>query len=55
VTAGALGNALERLAGLHADPAVWSRMQRNAMRHPVGWAASAPAYAALYESLARPA
>lgn len=55
VTAGALGNALERLAALHAEPAVWTRMQRNAMRHPVGWAASAPAYAALYESLARPA
>ncbi|MDH3262691.1 MAG: glycogen synthase GlgA [Paracoccaceae bacterium] len=55
VTAGALGEALERLAALHAERALWTRMQRNAMRHPVGWAASAPAYAALYEDLARPA
>jgi starch synthase len=55
VTVGALGNALERLAALFAERAVWTRMQRNAMRQPVGWAASAPAYAALYESLARSA
>ena len=52
VTAAALGEALERLATLHADRAAWTTMQRNAMRHPVGWAASAPAYAALYAELA---
>jgi starch synthase len=55
VTAAALGDALEAVAALYARPEVWARMQRNAMRHPVGWAASAPAYAALYASLARPA
>lgn len=49
-TAEALGAALARLCELHADRSVWDRMQRNAMRHPVGWAASAPAYARLYES-----
>ena len=27
------------------------QMQRRAMRHPVGWAASAPRYAALYDSI----
>ena len=52
VTAGALGDALERVVALHAEPEIWARMQRNAMRHPVGWEASAPAYAALYEGLA---
>jgi starch synthase len=52
VTAAALGEALERVAELHADREAWTAMQRNAMRHPVGWAASAPAYAALYAELA---
>lgn len=52
VTAAALGDALDRLCTLHADRANWTATQRNAMRHPVGWAASAPAYAALYEDLA---
>ncbi len=54
VTAGALGDALERLAALYRDVPAWERMQRNAMKHPVGWAASAPAYAAIYASIARP-
>ena len=52
VTAAALGDALERTAELFSDTDVWTRLQRNAMRHPVGWTASAPAYAALYDSLA---
>jgi starch synthase len=52
VTAAALGEALERLAALYADRRVWARMQRNAMRQQVGWAAQAPAYAALYRRLA---
>jgi starch synthase len=51
VNAGALSGALLQLCDLYADKPVWDRMQRNAMRHPVGWAASAPRYAALYESL----
>jgi starch synthase len=46
-----LGQALRLLMDLHGDPATWEKMQRNAMKHPVGWEASAGAYAALYESL----
>ncbi len=46
-----LALALRRLVELHGDAATWQRMQRNAMRHPVGWEASAAAYAALYEGL----
>ncbi|MGY6635191.1 MAG: glycogen synthase GlgA [Alkalilacustris sp.] len=48
----ALAHALDRLCDLHAQPAVWARLQRNAMRTPVGWDASAPRYGALYDSLA---
>ncbi|GAB4363690.1 MAG: glycogen synthase GlgA [Oricola sp.] len=54
VEADALAGALVRLCDLYADKAAWSRMQRRAMRHPVGWGASAPRYAAIYESLVRP-
>ncbi|MDP2738261.1 MAG: glycogen synthase GlgA [Pseudorhodobacter sp.] len=49
----ALAQALRHLLALHADAALWHRMQRNAMRQPVGWQASAAAYAALYEGLRR--
>jgi starch synthase len=52
VEADALAGALARLCELYADKTAWSSMQRRAMRHPVGWAASAPRYAAIYESLA---
>jgi starch synthase len=52
VSAAALGCALEDLAALHASTAEWERMQRNAMRQPVGWAVSASAYAALYTAVA---
>lgn len=48
VTADALSRGLDRLCRLHRDAGTWRRMQRNAMRAPVGWDASAPAYAALY-------
>ncbi|WP_223479222.1 glycogen synthase GlgA [Oricola indica] len=51
VTADSLADALGRLCDLFADKPAWERMQRRAMRHPVGWSASAPRYAALYESL----
>ncbi|NNU80988.1 glycogen synthase GlgA [Halovulum dunhuangense] len=49
---GALAQGLERLCTLHADPVAWSRIQRNAMRHPVGWEDSAARYAQLYAALA---
>ena len=47
-----LALALRRLTELHADRKTWVRLQRNAMKHPVGWAAPAAAYARLYEGLA---
>lgn len=47
----ALGAGLERLVDLYAQPEVWTRLQRNGMKHPVGWEASAAEYAALYDSL----
>ncbi|WP_299819174.1 glycogen synthase GlgA [uncultured Jannaschia sp.] len=51
ITSDALGRALARLCALHAQPEVWRRMQRNAMRQPVGWDRSAEEYAALYREL----
>jgi starch synthase len=53
VSADAIAGAFARLLTLWRDPAAWAKMQRNAMRQPVGWEASAPVYAALYESIAR--
>jgi len=47
----ALGQALRQVLALYADPAAWGMVQRNAMRHPVGWEASAAAYAALYDEV----
>lgn len=52
VTAEALAEALAETCRLFRDRAAWERMQRNAMRHPVGWGASAPQYAALYAEIA---
>ncbi len=49
----AFGQALRQLLSLHAQPAVWARIQKAAMAQDVGWTASAAAYAALYESLIR--
>ena len=51
--AAALALALTQLCALWADRAVFPRLQRNAMKHPVGWEASAPRYAALYDRLAQ--
>lgn len=48
----ALSHALKRLCALYADKNTFRRIQKNAMKHPVGWDASAPLYAALYEQLA---
>ena len=52
VTTHALATALLRLVDLHGDAPTWARMQKNAMATDVGWDASAPAYAALYEEVA---
>ena len=52
LTGDALGRALARLCDLFRQPEIWKRMQRNAMRQPVGWDRSAKEYAALYRELA---
>lgn len=48
----ALEHALAQLCALWSQPATALRLKRNAMKHPVGWEASAPVYAALYARLA---
>lgn len=52
ITAEALANAFGRLCDLYADRKVWTALQRNAMKQPVGWDTSAAAYHALYEATA---
>lgn len=51
VTADAMSRALDQLCGLYRDGDLWLRMQKNAMRHPVGWDQSAHEYKALYAQL----
>jgi starch synthase len=48
----ALTDAIQRAADCFGDRKLWQRMQRNAMRHPSGWDASAARYRDLYERLA---
>lgn len=48
---GALDQALAQLCALWRQRDTFRQIQRNAMRHPVGWEASAPLYAALYARL----
>ncbi|WP_368344186.1 glycogen synthase GlgA [Pelagovum sp. HNIBRBA483] len=48
ITAEALRVALDDLCDLYAEKAQWQKLQRNAMKQPVGWDRSAAAYAALY-------
>lgn len=55
IAADALANALGQLCDLFEAPKMWSKMQRNAMAHPVGWTPSAVAYAALYADLTKAA
>ena len=52
-TADALAGALRRLVRLWHEPDHWAQVQRNAMRHPVGWEASAEEYVELYADLVR--
>lgn len=48
----AIVEAVQRLARLHAEPAVWTAMQKQAMKADNSWAASAGTYARLFRSLA---
>ena len=51
VSATMLEQAIARACAIYRQPRVWSAMMRRAMRHPVGWNASAAAYEAIYRSL----
>ncbi len=51
VTAQALARTLERLVALYRQPELWQGMVANAMAQPVGWDASAKAYADLFNSM----
>lgn len=53
VDALAFGRALAQLVQLYQQPKLWAKLRANAMAQPVGWEASARAYAGLYERLAR--
>ena len=47
-TSDALARALLQAVQLFADPPTWEKLQKNGMRQPVGWEASAIEYARLY-------
>jgi len=49
--ADALADAVRRMIRLYADRALWSGIQKRAMRSDVSWDRSAASYAALYRSL----
>jgi len=51
VSAAPLADAIDRACDAFADGALWSAMVRRAMRHPVGWEASAEAYVRTYSEL----
>ncbi len=51
ITADAMSRALDRLCRLYRDGDLWLKIQKNAMRHPVGWETSALDYKALYADL----
>ena len=51
VAAAPLADAIDRACDAFADRKLWSTMVRRAMRQPVGWEASAEAYARIYSEL----
>ncbi|MBZ0128100.1 MAG: glycogen synthase GlgA [Rhodobacteraceae bacterium] len=51
-SAAKLGDALDRAMSLFADVKAWQKVQRNAMKHPVGWGRSAQRLADIYRDLA---
>lgn len=46
-----LADALDRAMAIYADKKTWQKIQRNAMRHPVGWDVSARRMAEIYRAL----
>ncbi len=53
INATMLGQAIARACAIYRQPKVWGGMMRRAMRHPVGWDASAAAYQAVYAAVAK--
>jgi len=51
INAQSLSHAFGTLCDLYAQPDVWKKMQRNAMKQSVGWDTSAAKYAAIYNQL----
>lgn len=51
-TAAKLADALDRAMAIYADAKTWAKIQRNAMKHPVGWDVSAKRLAEIYHRLA---
>ncbi|WP_370400075.1 glycogen synthase GlgA [Sulfitobacter sp. JB4-11] len=51
-TAAKLGDAIDRAMAIYADTKAWQKIQRNAMKHPVGWDVSAQRMADIYHRLA---
>lgn len=52
-TVAKLGDALDRAMAAYADTKLWQKMQRNAMKHPVGWDVSAQQMADIYQRLSK--
>ncbi|MDD5580289.1 MAG: glycogen synthase GlgA [Methylobacter sp.] len=50
-TAGALLEAVKRAAILYNSPAIWKKLQTNAMKKDFSWKRSAEQYLALYQSI----
>lgn len=55
IDADGLRFAIERACALYREPDRWKQVQRRAMAQPVGWAASAAQYVAMYEAARRDA
>ncbi|MCG6902323.1 MAG: glycogen synthase GlgA [Rhodobacter sp.] len=51
ITVDALAHSLIRLCELFDDTSTWTCLQRNGMKHPVGWDNSARDYADIYDRL----
>lgn len=49
----ALEGAIDELCDIWAQPKLFQQMQRNGMKHPVGWDTSAAEYAALFKEAAK--
>ncbi|WPZ33503.1 glycogen synthase GlgA [Thalassobaculum sp. OXR-137] len=47
----AFANAIAKVFAVFSEPGLWRQMQRNAMRHPVGWDGPAERYVDLYARL----